>query len=53
MENLLNYAIEQFGLDREYRLTFEIGKNGKPAKDKRRIAVFEDGVKIAEISKIP
>lgn len=44
----IEYAIGQFGFDREYRLTFETGENGWPAMDKPRIAVFEDGVKIAE-----
>lgn len=44
----VEYAIKQFGYDREYRLTFEMGENGWPVMDKPRIAVFENGVKIAE-----
>ncbi len=44
----IEYAIKQFGYDREYRLTFETEKNGKPVMDKPRIEVFENGVKIAE-----
>jgi len=49
MENLMKEAIKRFGFDREYRLTFEIERNGRPAMDKPRVEVFEDGVKIAEL----